>query len=93
MKIAVVRGAFANPFEMQSYEELAKAKNIEIQLITSKHPLNSSINLSYTQFPDEYYRFSKKHKVAPCGLFVCVGNIAFHPFIKRPAMIPLKYPR
>lgn len=45
MKIAVVRGAFANPFEMQSYEELAKAKNIDLQLITSNHPLNSSINL------------------------------------------------
>lgn len=63
MKISIVRGAFANPFEMQSYEELAKAKGIDLQLITSKHPLNSSINLpqikllSPTDLPNFPYKY------------------------------------
>jgi len=63
MKISVVRGAFANPFEMQSYEVLAKAKNIDLQLITSNHPLSSSINLpqikllSPTDLPNFPYKY------------------------------------
>lgn len=62
-KVTIIRGAFANPFEMQSYEELAKVKGIDLQLITSKHPLNSSINLpqikllSPTDLPNFPYKY------------------------------------
>lgn len=61
MKITVVRGAFTNPFEMQSYEPLTK--KLDIQVISSKSPINSDIKIpvtklsSLTDLPNFPYKF------------------------------------
>ena len=43
MKISVIRGAFANPFELQNFYPLKN--QFDIQVITSKNPINSNIDL------------------------------------------------
>lgn len=61
MKVTVVRGAFTNPFEMQSYEPLTK--KIDIKAISSKSPINADIKIpliklsSLTDLPNFPYKF------------------------------------
>lgn len=47
MKISIVRGGFANPFELQNFYPLKKV--FDIQVIASKKPVSSDIDLSLTK--------------------------------------------
>ncbi len=49
MKIAIVRGAFLNPFELQNYYPLAEHNDIKV--FSSLHPINSNISLPLTKLP------------------------------------------
>ena len=61
LKIAVVRGAFLNPFELQNYYPLMK--DFDITAISSMHPLNTNIDLpliklwSPTDLPNFPYKY------------------------------------
>lgn len=61
MKVSIVRGAFLNPFEMQSFEPLIG--KIDIKVISSKSPINSDIKLtvinlfSPTDLPNFPYKY------------------------------------
>lgn len=46
-KVTIVRGAFANPFELQNYYPLAS--KFSLKLITSKNPLSENIDLPTTK--------------------------------------------
>jgi len=56
MKIAIVRGAFLNPFELQNYSLLKD--EFDIQAVSSKHPISDKVDLpliklnSPTDLPD-----------------------------------------
>jgi glycosyltransferase involved in cell wall biosynthesis len=61
MKISIIRGAFANPFELQNFYPLKN--QYDIQVITSRHPISSNIELpvipllSFTDIPSFPYKY------------------------------------
>jgi len=67
MKISIIRGAFANPAELQNFYPLKNQFNI--QVITSKHPIIREIDLpliklwSPTDIPNFPYKYSILNRI------------------------------
>jgi len=67
MKISIIRGAFANPAELQNFYPLKNQFNI--QVITSKHPISREIDLpliklwSPTDIPNFPYKYSILNRI------------------------------
>jgi glycosyltransferase involved in cell wall biosynthesis len=63
MRVSIVRGGFANPFELQNFYPLKK--DFDIQVIASRKPLSSSIDLTLTKLfsPTDLPNFLYKYPI------------------------------
>lgn len=44
MNIKIIRGAFLNPYEMQNYDDLLNVSGMDVQVVSSKHPISTKTN-------------------------------------------------